>query len=87
MKKTSIEFSKLLAMGISGLFAAAVCFCSICWLRLGAFPEDILDYVDGPFMIVVSAYLAKSGVENVTKIRENPKGPPPAGGQSPWKEE
>lgn len=64
------EFSKVLSLGISLLFAAAVCFCAVTWLIWGNLPEKVMDYVDGPFMIVVSAYMAKSGAENVTKIRE-----------------
>lgn len=85
--RISVEFSKLLALGVSILFAATVFFCCVCWLIRDGFPEKILDYVDGPFMIVVSVYLAKSGVENVTKIRENPEEFPPFGGDIPPQEE
>lgn len=63
------EFSKVLAVGIGILFAAAVCFCAVTWVLFGDLPKDIMDYVDGPFMLVVTGYMAKAGVENVTKIR------------------
>ena len=64
------EFSKVLALGIGTLFALTACFSAVVWLVRGEVPEEVMSYVNVPFMVVVSAYMAKAGAENVSKIRK-----------------
>ena len=43
------------------------------WLIYREIPDRLIDYVDGPFSVIISGYFAKAGMENFLKLRVGAK--------------
>ena len=53
---------------------------TVTWLFVGIIrliyreiPDRLIDYVDGPFSVIISGYFAKAGMENFLKLRGGAK--------------
>jgi hypothetical protein len=64
-----MEFSKKLAVFVCAVFAFVIGFLAYTYLFKGNVSNDLLSTISTPFMVVVSGYFAKAGVENYTKIK------------------
>lgn len=74
--RNTMEFSKVLAVVVTVLFAGSVLFLLAIWAISDKTPAqlqagiDILAVVAAPFGIVVTGYYAKAGMENYQKIKK-----------------
>ena len=46
---------------------------TVTWLIYREIPDRLIDYVDGPFSVIISGYFAKAGMENFLKLRGGAK--------------
>lgn len=65
-----IEFSKIITV-ITLLVYILTWVVSWCvWIFTKEIPQQMINYITAPFMVVISGYFAKSGVENYNKINQ-----------------
>ena len=64
-----LSFSKKVVGAVTWLFVGIIIFSAATWLLYREIPDRLIDYVDGPFSVIISGYFAKAGVENYVKLR------------------
>ena len=68
-----ISFSKKVVGAVTWLYAGIIVFSAGTWLLYREISDALIDYVDGPFSIIISGYFAKAGMENFLKLRGGAK--------------
>ena len=68
-----ISFSKKVVGAVTWLFVGIIMFSAGTWLIYREIPDRLIDYVDGPFSVIISGYFAKAGMENFLKLRGGAK--------------
>ena len=63
-----LSFSKKVVGAVTWLFVGIIIFSAGTWLLYREIPNRLIDYVDGPFSVIISGYFAKAGVENFLKL-------------------
>ena len=58
---------------VTWLFVGIIMFSAGTWLIYREIPDRLIDYVDGPFSVIISGYFAKAGMENFLKLRVGAK--------------
>jgi thiamine transporter ThiT len=68
-----LSFSKKVVGTVTLLFVGIIMFSAGTWLIYREIPDRLIDYVDGPFSVIISGYFAKAGMENFLKLRGGAK--------------
>ena len=68
-----LSFSKKVVGTVTWLFVGIIMFSAGTWLIYREIPDRLIDYVDGPFSVIISGYFAKAGMENFLKLRGGAK--------------
>ena len=76
-----LSFSKRVVGTVTWLFVGIIIFSSGTWLLYREIPDDLINYVDDPFSIIISGYFAKAGMENFLKLRGGVKETVPRKGE------
>ena len=63
-----LSFSKKVVGTVTWLFVGIIMFSAGTWLIYREIPDRLIDYVDGPFSVIISGYFAKAGMENFLKL-------------------
>lgn len=66
-----MEFSKKIVISIMATYILIVLMCVISQLVLGVNLGFIMDYLNPLLLATIPSYLAKAGVENFLKIKQN----------------
>ncbi len=69
--KQPLEFSKKLALVVTGLFFLTWVVAWFSWFTKGELPSELLEFITIPFCTVITGYFAKSGFENNSKIKNS----------------
>lgn len=72
-KKTSkkLEFSKIITIITLVIYILTWLVSWCVWIFTKEIPQQMINYITAPFMVVISGYFAKSGVENFNKINQS----------------
>ena len=54
-----LSFSKKVVGTVTWLFVGIIMFSAGTWLIYREIPDRLIDYVDGPFSVIISGYLPK----------------------------
>lgn len=76
-----LSFSKRVVGTVTWLFVGIIIFSAGTWLLYREIPDDLINYVDDPFSIIISGYFAKAGMENFLKLRGGAKETVPRRGE------
>ncbi|CAK7013396.1 hypothetical protein [uncultured Phascolarctobacterium sp.] len=76
-----LSFSKRVVGTVTWLFVGIIIFSAGTWLLYREIPDDLINYVDDPFSIIISGYFAKAGMENFLKLRGGVKETVPRKGE------
>ena len=68
-----LSFSKKVVGTVTWLFVGIIMFSAGTCLIYREIPDRLIDYVDGPFSVIISGYIAKAGMENFLKLRGGAK--------------
>ena len=68
-----LSFSKKVVGTVTWLFVGIIMFSAGTWLIYREIPDRLIDYVDGPFSVIISGYFAKAGMENFLTLRGGAK--------------
>ena len=55
-----LSFSKKVVGTVTWLFVGIIMFSAGTWLIYREIPDRLIDYVDGPFSVIISGYFAKA---------------------------
>ena len=68
-----LSFSKKVVGTVTWLFGGTISSWASARILYREIPDRLIDYVDGPFSVIISGYFAKAGMENFLKLRGGAK--------------